>query len=144
MSVSGAELARTLSVVTPMMVPVPPVAEVRGPLVGRAAELDRLAGLVGLTTPSSTTPSGAAEAGPESAVLLSGDAGVGKTRLLAELRENAQDAGYRVLVGHCLDFGCCGVVVGGAVVGGVFVVLSQSTVPASSFTLTPSNVSQPW
>ena len=105
MSVSAAELARTLSVVTPMMVPVPPVAEVRGPLVGRAAELDRLAGLVGLTTPSSTTPSGAAEAGPESAVLLSGDAGVGKTRLLAELRENAQDAGYRVLVGHCLDFG---------------------------------------
>ena len=41
----------------------------------------------------------------ERAVLLSGDAGVGKTRLLAELRTRAEDAGYRVLVGHCLDFG---------------------------------------
>ena len=38
-------------------------------------------------------------------MLLAGDAGVGKTRLLAELRDRAQAAGYRVLVGHCLDFG---------------------------------------
>jgi predicted ATPase len=42
---------------------------------------------------------------PDGAVLLAGDAGVGKTRLLAELRDRAQAAGYRVLVGHCLDFG---------------------------------------
>ena len=67
-----------------MMGHVPPIADIRGPLVGRAAELDRLAGLVGLSG-SSSTP-GATPA-PEGAVLLAGDAGVGKTRLLAELRE---------------------------------------------------------
>jgi predicted ATPase len=39
------------------------------------------------------------------AVLLAGDAGVGKTRLLTELRARAARSGWRVLVGHCLDFG---------------------------------------
>ena len=39
------------------------------------------------------------------AVLLAGDAGVGKTRLLTEVRARAAAAGWRVLVGHCLDFG---------------------------------------
>ncbi len=82
-----------------MMGHVPPIADIRGPLVGRAAELDRLAGLVGLSSTPGATPT------PEGAVLLAGDAGVGKTRLLAELRDRAQEAGYRVLVGHCLDFG---------------------------------------
>ncbi|MDX6325687.1 MAG: hypothetical protein QOK15_2041, partial [Nocardioidaceae bacterium] len=38
------------------------------------------------------------------AVLLSGDAGMGKTRLLAELGDTARAAGWRVMVGHCLDF----------------------------------------
>jgi DNA-binding CsgD family transcriptional regulator/tetratricopeptide (TPR) repeat protein len=42
---------------------------------------------------------------PARAVLLGGDAGVGKTRLLAEFREQALREGWRVLVGHCLDFG---------------------------------------
>ncbi|MEP6695652.1 MAG: AAA family ATPase [Pseudonocardiales bacterium] len=73
--------------------PAGPVAN--GPLVGRSEELARLVGLVGVE------PSNA----PKTAVLLSGDAGVGKTRLLAELRTRAQDRGWRVLVGHCLDFG---------------------------------------
>ena len=73
-----------------------PGLDERAPLVGRVDELDRLAGLVGLTSD---------EPLPESAVLLAGDAGVGKTRLLAELRSRAEKAGYRVLVGHCLDFG---------------------------------------
>jgi DNA-binding CsgD family transcriptional regulator/tetratricopeptide (TPR) repeat protein len=82
-----------------MMGHVPPIADIRGPLVGRAAELDRLAGLVGVPA----TPGAAPTA--DGAVLLAGDAGVGKTRLLAELRDRAQTAGYRVLVGHCLDFG---------------------------------------
>lgn len=38
-------------------------------------------------------------------VLLSGDAGVGKTRLLRSLRDRALDEGWQVLAGHCLDFG---------------------------------------
>jgi len=65
------------------------------PLVGRRDELAHLCSLVGI---GSASPAGAA-------VLLGGDAGVGKTRLLTELRDSADDAGWRVLVGHCLDFG---------------------------------------
>ena len=38
-------------------------------------------------------------------MLLSGDAGVGKTRLLVELRDLAVEEGWRVDAGHCLDFG---------------------------------------
>jgi DNA-binding CsgD family transcriptional regulator/tetratricopeptide (TPR) repeat protein len=64
------------------------------PLIGRTDELAELARLLGVTD------------GPTSGVvLLSGDAGVGKTRLLHELREQARDAGWYVLVGHCLDLG---------------------------------------
>ncbi|MEP6759833.1 MAG: AAA family ATPase [Sporichthyaceae bacterium] len=66
-----------------------------GALVGRSDELARLETALGL------------EAGQPSvtAVLLAGDAGVGKTRLLAELRPRAIAAGWRVVVGHCLNFG---------------------------------------
>ena len=35
----------------------------------------------------------------------SGDAGVGKTRLLTELRDLAVAEGWQVVAGHCLDFG---------------------------------------
>jgi DNA-binding CsgD family transcriptional regulator/tetratricopeptide (TPR) repeat protein len=63
-------------------------------LVGRSAVLEQLAELAGLDAP----------AGPASAVLLGGDAGVGKTRVLVELGVRARNAGWRVLVGHCLDF----------------------------------------
>jgi DNA-binding CsgD family transcriptional regulator len=66
------------------------------PLLGRARELDQLADLVGLRS----GPPGRA-----GAVVVAGDAGVGKTRLLTELVENARAAGWRALVGHCLDFG---------------------------------------
>ena len=66
------------------------------PFVGRAPDLAALVGLVGLPD------------GPGGAVLLGGDAGVGKTRLLAELGRAAETAGWRVLVGHCLDFGADG------------------------------------
>jgi DNA-binding CsgD family transcriptional regulator/tetratricopeptide (TPR) repeat protein len=66
-----------------------------GPLIGRTADLGHLMAAVGL---------GASEPGGAD-VLLAGDAGVGKTRLQAELRERATAAGWRVLVGHCLDFG---------------------------------------
>lgn len=86
----------TMSAAPAMMGGVLTDVDTRGPLVGRATELDRLAGLVGATSDSDP------QAG---AVLLAGDAGVGKTRLLAELRDRAEAAGHRVLVGHCLDFG---------------------------------------
>jgi predicted ATPase len=39
------------------------------------------------------------------AVLLAGDAGVGKTRVLAELTDRAEQARWHTAVGHCLDFG---------------------------------------
>ncbi|MFL6101038.1 MAG: ATP-binding protein, partial [Actinomycetales bacterium] len=80
---------------------MPPEAEVRSPLVGRADELDSLSrevGLVGVSGDGLSRPQGAA-------VLLGGDAGLGKTRLLLELRNRAVGAGWRVAVGHCLDFG---------------------------------------
>ena len=63
------------------------------PLVGRTDEVQRLTDLVGLGTDRG------------GAVLLGGDAGAGKSRLLAELSQQARGSGWRVLVGHCLDFG---------------------------------------
>ncbi|WP_308010432.1 AAA family ATPase [Blastococcus sp. LR1] len=68
-----------------------------GPLVGRADELDRLLAHVGR-----------AAGGRSSAVLLAGDAGVGKTRLLDELSRRATERGVRVLIGHCVDLGDVG------------------------------------
>jgi len=44
-----------------------------------------------------------ARAGRPTGVLLSGDAGVGKSRLVAETTERAAEAGFTVLVGRCLD-----------------------------------------
>jgi DNA-binding CsgD family transcriptional regulator len=67
------------------------------PLVGRGAELARLTAAVER-----------ARTGSPAAVLLSGDAGVGKTRLLAELARRARDSGATVLVGHCVDLGAVG------------------------------------
>ena len=65
-----------------------------GPLVGRTGELDQLLGHLDR-----------AAAGRSSAVLLAGDAGVGKTRLLDELKSRAVERGVRVLTGHCVDLG---------------------------------------
>ena len=64
------------------------------PLVGREPELERLLAATGVTEPEA-----------RGGVLLSGDAGIGKTRLLRELAARAADAGHRVLAGHCLDLG---------------------------------------
>ncbi len=64
-------------------------------LVGRAEEFDALMRLVGL---------GSDGPGRGGAVLLAGDAGVGKTRILTELAGRARESGWHVLVGHCLDF----------------------------------------
>jgi DNA-binding CsgD family transcriptional regulator len=68
-----------------------------GPLVGRAEELDHLMAHVRR-----------AADGRPSAVLLAGDAGVGKTRLLDELAASAVQQGVRVLIGHCVDLGDVG------------------------------------
>jgi DNA-binding CsgD family transcriptional regulator/tetratricopeptide (TPR) repeat protein len=78
-----------------MMVDVPTDRPSTAPLIGRSSELERMTTLVGIE----------GGAGQSSGVLLGGDAGVGKTRLLSELRDHAQAAGWQVVVGHCLDFG---------------------------------------
>jgi DNA-binding CsgD family transcriptional regulator/tetratricopeptide (TPR) repeat protein len=65
---------------------------VAAPLVGRSAELRRLHGLLA-----------EAEAGQPVVVLVSGDAGVGKTRLVAELSAGAASRGFTVLSGHCAE-----------------------------------------
>ncbi len=76
------------------------------PMIGRTDELRQLIELAGLfggdqpRTDTSLVPLGGV-----SAVIVSGDAGVGKSRLLAELREHAVTHDWHVLIGHCLDFG---------------------------------------
>src|SRR4051794_22997243 len=67
------------------------------PIVGRADELARLMAHVQR-----------AVEGRSSSVLLAGDAGVGKSRLLDELVARATERGVRVLVGHCVDLGDVG------------------------------------
>lgn len=71
---------------------VPPDVSL-APLVGRTVEVRRLRELTGL------------DGGVSGHVLLGGDAGVGKSRLITELATQAKAAQWRVLVGHCLDFG---------------------------------------
>ena len=66
-------------------------------MVGRDAELTELASSLGVR------PSRPAH--ELSDVLLSGDAGVGKTRLLRALGDLAVSDGWQVFAGHCLDFG---------------------------------------
>ena len=64
----------------------------RTPYVGRAAQLSRL--LAALER---------AQAGTGSLILVGGEAGVGKTRLLEEVGEQARRQGVRVLVGRSPD-----------------------------------------
>jgi DNA-binding NarL/FixJ family response regulator len=64
------------------------------PLVGRVAELTSLVDAVS-----------AARGGTSAAVIVGGDAGVGKTRLLGELVTSATVDGMLCLIGHCVDLG---------------------------------------
>ncbi|MEV5955715.1 AAA family ATPase [Streptomyces sp. NPDC051987] len=68
-----------------------------GPLIGRTEELLRLGGVLER-----------ARDGRGQAVLVSGDAGVGKTRLLEEVAARAAADGATVVVGHCVDLGDVG------------------------------------
>jgi DNA-binding CsgD family transcriptional regulator len=63
-------------------------------MVGRDSELARLLGLLD-----------DAQAGRPAHALLSGDAGAGKTRLLAELATRAASRGFLVLPGRCAELG---------------------------------------
>ncbi|UFR06494.1 AAA family ATPase [Streptomyces sp. Go40/10] len=67
------------------------------PLIGRDEELARLTGVLER-----------ARGGAAGALLLAGDAGVGKTRLLDEAAGRAAGAGATVVTGHCVDLGDVG------------------------------------
>ncbi|MEV0176121.1 AAA family ATPase [Streptomyces sp. NPDC050803] len=67
------------------------------PLVGREEELVRLTGVLER-----------ARGGEARAVLVAGDAGVGKTRVLDEVAVLADREGMTVLTGHCVDLGDVG------------------------------------
>jgi DNA-binding CsgD family transcriptional regulator len=67
------------------------------PLIGRDDELARLFGVLER-----------ARGGEARAVLIAGDAGVGKTRVLDEVAGRAAKDGMTVLVGHCVDLGDVG------------------------------------
>ncbi|MDQ1293894.1 MAG: hypothetical protein QG608_1776 [Actinomycetota bacterium] len=76
-----------------------PVSTIRDdvPFIGRSDELARLSALVDR-----------AGAGSACAVLLAGDAGVGKTRLVCELTRRLRRSDLLVAVGHCVDLGAAG------------------------------------
>ncbi|MCT9007202.1 helix-turn-helix transcriptional regulator [Streptomyces rhizosphaerihabitans] len=67
------------------------------PFIGRGDELARLTGVLER-----------ARDGDPRAVLVAGDAGVGKTRTLTEAAARAAAAGTTVLTGHCVDLGDVG------------------------------------
>ena len=87
------------SVATAMIGDVAPPGYQNRHLVGRDAELAEITSLLGVR------PARKQDLAMPNAVLLSGDAGVGKTRLLTELRDVAFAEGWQVFAGHCLDFG---------------------------------------
>jgi len=70
-------------------------------IVGRGAELDVLQGAFRRV-----------EAGQPAMVIIGGDAGIGKSRLVTEFGVRARDAGARVLVGGCLNLDGGGIAYG--------------------------------
>ncbi len=79
------------------------------PIFGRETELAELVSVLGLGPGAESTGEPGGGAGPRAAVnnsvLLGGDAGIGKTRVVTELVSMATESDRRVLVGHCLDLG---------------------------------------
>ncbi|MEO8630104.1 MAG: adenylate/guanylate cyclase domain-containing protein, partial [Betaproteobacteria bacterium] len=67
----------------------------RRPFVGRQTEMRQLLSIA----------EGIAESNSGAAVLIRGDAGIGKSRLLEQLRHAAVSRGFACHVGHVLDFG---------------------------------------
>ena len=67
----------------------------RPPFVGRRAELAQFQGVLGACR----------EAGTGQAVVVRGEAGIGKTRVVEEFQAVAEDAGFACQVGLVLDFG---------------------------------------
>lgn len=88
-------VAPTTSAVRDTMVSVPTLRA--ADLIGRDAELEEMTSQLGIGAP------GRVALGGSRVLLLGGDAGVGKTRVLTELCERAAAAGWRVVAGHCLD-----------------------------------------
>lgn len=78
------------------MIDVMPLAPRTRALVGRASELDRVRLSTGLDRRGS---------GAGGAVLISGDAGIGKSRLVAEVAAEATAADRLVVAGHCVGVG---------------------------------------
>ena len=64
------------------------------PLVGRSDELATLLGALDSAADHRAT-----------AVVVGGDAGVGKTRILSELNDIALERGLLTIIGHCVDLG---------------------------------------
>ena len=65
-----------------------------GPLIGRDNDLSRLADAIGLHPVPGARPGGV--------VVLSGDAGIGKSRIVAQLVAHATRADWFTAVGHCV------------------------------------------
>ncbi|WP_353354681.1 AAA family ATPase [Intrasporangium sp. DVR] len=65
-----------------------------GAMVGRDSELARLAGAVGVVDSPDASRGGVA--------IVSGDAGIGKSRLLMQLTSDASRAGWLTVTGHCV------------------------------------------
>ena len=84
-----------------------PGLSVPGPMMDLMTTVDRRAPLVGRDELLADLVTFSAVDDPEgsASVLIGGDAGVGKTRLLLALRDRAVAAGRLVVVGHSLDFG---------------------------------------
>jgi DNA-binding CsgD family transcriptional regulator len=85
-----ADLAESLTEPARVVPPQLSVLTEAGPFVGRDRELEEI---VAWLTPATS-------AGPR-ASLITGDAGIGKSRLVAELAVVAHDAGAAVLLGQC-------------------------------------------